>query len=80
MKQMRSDLKQYEEGLTYYESTGKKLSKETLFYANKAYQSGEINFLQYAQLLENAKTIESNYLKSLFQYNMTVLEANYLMN
>lgn len=79
-KAMRSDLKQYEEGLTYYESTGKKLSKETLFYANKAYQSGEINFLQYAQLLENAKTIESNYLKSLFQYNMTVLEANYLMN
>lgn len=77
---MQSDLKQYEEGLTYYESTGEKLSKETLFYANKAYQSGEINFLQYAQLLENAKTIESNYLKSLFQYNMTVLEANYLIN
>lgn len=77
---MQSDLKQFEDELTYYESTGKKLSKETLFYANKAYQSGEINFLQYAQLLENAKTIESNYLKSLFQYNMTVLEANYLMN
>ena len=79
-KAMQSDLRQYDEGLTYYESTGKKLSEETLFYADKAYQNGEINFLQYAQLLENAKSFESNYLKSLFQYNMTVLELNYLMN
>ncbi len=76
---LQSDLKQYEQGLSYYESTGKNLSQETVFHANKAYQSGEINFLQYAQLLENAKSIESNYLKSLFQYNMTVLEVNYLM-
>jgi cobalt-zinc-cadmium resistance protein CzcA len=77
---LQSDLRQHEEGLTYYEITGKKLSQETLFYANKAFQNGEINFLQYAQLLENAKNIESNYLKSLYQYNMTVLEINYLMN
>jgi cobalt-zinc-cadmium resistance protein CzcA len=66
--------------LIYYESTGQKLSRETLFYANEAYQNGEINFLQYTQLLENAKTIESNYLNFLFQYNMTALEVNYLMN
>ncbi len=77
---LQSDLRQFEEGLTYYESTGKKLSMETLYHANKAYQNGEINFLQYTQLLENTKTIEANYLKSLFRYNMTVLEANYLMN
>ncbi len=77
---LQSDLRQYEQELTYYESTGKKLASETLFYANKAYQNGEINFLQYTQLLENAKSIESNYLSSLFQYNMAVLEVNYLMN
>jgi heavy metal efflux system protein len=75
-----SDIRQYDEGLNYYESTGNKLSKETLFYANEAYKNGEINFLQYIQLLENAKTIESNYLKSLFQYNMTALEVNFLIN
>lgn len=75
-----SDLRQLEEELNYYESTGKKLSAETVFHANLAYQNGEINFLQYIQLLENSKSIESNYLESLFQYNMTVLEANYLMN
>ncbi|MDW7694720.1 CusA/CzcA family heavy metal efflux RND transporter [Flammeovirgaceae bacterium SG7u.111] len=77
---LQSDLRQFEEELDYYNSTGKKLSEETLFHATKAFQNGEIDFLQYAQLLENTKTIESNYLTSLFQYNMTVLEANYLMN
>jgi cobalt-zinc-cadmium resistance protein CzcA len=77
---LQSDLRKHEEGLNYYESTGKKLSKETLFHAVQAFQNGEINFLQYTQLLDNAKSIEVNYLTTLFQYNMTVIEANYLMN
>jgi cobalt-zinc-cadmium resistance protein CzcA len=79
-KSLQSDLRQYQEGLNYYESTGKRLADETLFHAVTAFQNGEINFLQYTQLLENVKNIESDYLASLFKYNMTVLEANYLMN
>lgn len=74
-----SDLNQHAAVLKYYETTGKKLSKETIFYANKSYQNGEINFLQYVQLLENAKNIEINFLKSLLLYNNTVLEINYLL-
>lgn len=76
---LQSDLRQLQEELTYYELTGKRLSEETLSHATKAFQHGEINFLQYTQLLDNAKSFEANYLISLFQYNMTVLEANYLM-
>ena len=77
---LQADLRQFEKGLQYYESSGKRLSEETLFHAGKAFQNGEINFLQYTQLLDNAKSIESTYLSNLFQYNMTVLEVNYLMN
>lgn len=79
-KALQSDLEQLNEELNYYESSGKNLAKETLFYAVKAFQGGEINFLQYTQILENAKSIESNYLDALFKYNMTVLDANYLIN
>jgi cobalt-zinc-cadmium resistance protein CzcA len=79
-RELQLDLKQLEEHLNYYENSGKKLAEETLFYADKAYQNGEIDYLQYLQLLENAKTIEFNYHKALFQYNITVLEANYLVN
>ncbi len=79
-KALQSDLRQLEEGINYYKLTGKKLAEETLFHATKAFQGGEINFLQYTQLLDNAKSIELNYHLTLFQYNMAVLEANYLMN
>jgi len=75
-----SDLLKYEEGITYYENQGKTLAKELFSNAEKAFTNGEINFLQYVQLLENAKNIERNYLENLLQYNNTVLEANYLIN
>ena len=78
--ELQSDLRQFEEGISYYEMTGKHLSEETIFHAEQAFKNGEIDFLQYTQLLENAKSIETNYLTSLFKYNMTVLEANFLMN
>lgn len=77
---LQSDLRKYEEGLNYYKSTGQKLAEETRFHAERAFRNGEINFLQYIQLLENAQSIETNYLHALFQYNMTALEANYLIN
>ncbi len=78
--ELQSDLRQFEEGVSYYLLTGKELSEKTIFHAEQAFKNGEIDFLQYTQLLENAKNIESNYLTSLFKYNMTVLEVNFLMN
>lgn len=75
-----SDLKKFEEGIDYYDQTGKKLSNALTLNASKAFQSGEIDFFQYVQLLENAKNIEISYLNNLFEYNATVLELNYLTN
>lgn len=75
-----SDLKKYQETVDYYENTGKTLSKELTTTASKAFHNGEIDFLQYVQLMENAKNIEINYLQNLNQYNQTVLELNYLTN
>ena len=77
-KSLYSDLKKYEEGVAYYNSNGKALSKELVLNASKAFENGEIDFLQYIQLLESSKGIELNYLQNLFNYNSTVLELNYL--
>lgn len=73
-----SDLKKYKESIDYYTNTGKTLAKELTMTASKAFKNGEIDFLQYVQLLENSRTIELNYLQNLFNYNSTVLELNYL--
>lgn len=75
-----SDLKKFQETVDYYETTGKRLSKELTTTASKAFQNGEIDFLQYVQLLESAKNIEINYLQNLNKHNTTVLELNYLTN
>lgn len=77
-KSLNSDLKKYEEGVNYYNSAGKTLSEELTLNASKAFQNGEIDFLQYVQLLENSSTIEINYLQNLYNYNSTILELNYL--
>jgi cobalt-zinc-cadmium resistance protein CzcA len=75
-----SDLNKFQEGVDYYETTGGKLAKELTTSASKSFQNGEIDFLQYVQLLESAKNIQINYLQNLNAYNATVLELNYLIN
>ncbi len=79
-KGLLSDLKKFEEALNYYDTIGEHLSKELTTNASMAFRNGEINFLEYVQLLESAKDIEINYLQNLFAYNKTVLEVNYLTN
>lgn len=78
-RSLLSDLKKYDAAINYYDTSGKTLSHELVSNATKAFQNGEIDFLQYVQLIESARNIEMNYLENLFQYNMTVLEANYLI-
>ena len=77
---LKSEIDALNEDLKYYKEKGNKLSEELLFHSGRAFQEGEIDFLQYSQLLENAKSIELNYLNTLVEYNNKVLEANYLMN
>ena len=80
LQSLLAALEQYREAVDYYESTGKDLSRELIKNANKAFNYGEIDFLQYIQLLENARNIEINYLENLLNYDFTVLEINYILN
>lgn len=73
-----AELKKYRKAIEYYEQTGEELASGILANAQMAYREGEIDYLQYIHLLENARNIEINYLRNLWEYNMTVLEANYL--
>jgi len=70
----------YKKGIDYYFQFGEKLHNETMMNANKAYNAGEINFIDYVTLLNHANTIKMNYLQNRFFYNMTVIEANYILN
>lgn len=78
--QLHSELNKYEEAINFYTKSGRKLSKELINTSKKAFYNGEIDFIQFILLLENAKGIEMTYLENLYNYNQTVLELNYLMN
>lgn len=79
-EQLQTELGKYEKALRFYQDEGRILSQEIINTSTKAFQSGEIDFLQYLQSLEHAKSVEKNYLDNLIQYNLTVIEMNYLMD
>jgi cobalt-zinc-cadmium resistance protein CzcA len=77
LSQKESELAKYQEAINYYNQFGKKLADEILKVANLSYKNGEIDFFQYIQSLENATTIQVDYLDTLLQYNNTQLELYY---
>ena len=75
--QKESELAKYQEAINYYNQFGKKLSDEIIKVANLSYKNGEIDFFQYIQSLENATTIQVDYLDTLLHYNNSQLELYY---
>jgi cobalt-zinc-cadmium resistance protein CzcA len=76
--ELLSQQKKYEEALSYYHQEGRHLSQEIFKTARISYESGEINFFQYIQSMENALEILLDYLYNLNAYNQVVLQINYL--
>ncbi|WP_186758110.1 CusA/CzcA family heavy metal efflux RND transporter [Echinicola salinicaeni] len=77
---LNQDLEKYRKAIDNYLDVGMGLAAGLVSNAQLAYKNGEIDFLQYIQLLENAKGIELTYLENLWQYNLTILEAKYLLD
>lgn len=77
--QLLAALDKHQRSIVFYQAEGRELARGILTHANLAFQSGEIDFLQFIQLLENAKDIEISYLDNLNAYNQTVLDINHLM-
>ncbi|RDI53491.1 CusA/CzcA family heavy metal efflux RND transporter [Flavobacterium glaciei] len=76
--QKKNELAKHQEAINYYNQYGKKLSDEIIKVGNNSYKHGEIDFFQYIQSLENATTIQVEYLDSILQYNQTQLDLQYL--
>ena len=78
-RRLRSQLSKYRRAVSYYENTGQRLATELFKAARRNFQEGEIDFLQYVQSLDNATSIELDYLENLNAYNQTLLELTYLV-
>lgn len=78
IRQKTSELEKHNEAITYYNEYGKSLSEEIIKVADMSYKHGEIDFFQYILSLENATTIQVDYLNNVLQYNKTQLDIQYL--
>ena len=78
INQKNSELEQYNQAIDYYNQYGKKVSQEIIKVANMSYQHGEIDFFQFIQSLENATTIQVEYLAAVSKYNQTQLDLQYI--
>ena len=78
LSQQQQILEKYKEGIKYYNQYGKKLSEEIIKVAEMSYKHGEIDFFQYIMSLENATSIQMDYLETLLQYNLTQLNLQYI--
>jgi cobalt-zinc-cadmium resistance protein CzcA len=76
--QSKNTLVQHQHAINYYTEHGEKLASEILKVADMSYKHGEIDFFQYIQSIENATTIQMEYLEALIQYNKTQLDLQYL--
>jgi cobalt-zinc-cadmium resistance protein CzcA len=78
LDQLQAQLLQQNEAMAYYEEEGGALADEILKAAESSFRSGEIDFFQYIQSLENSYEIRISYLDQLETYNETVLNINYI--
>jgi cobalt-zinc-cadmium resistance protein CzcA len=77
-QQLLSALKRDKQAIDNYQQQGKYLAQELLKAAQKSFQYGEINFLQFVQSVQNAQAIELVYLDNLISYNQNSIRLKYL--
>ena len=70
----------YENLLNYYRGTAEPNARKITTNATKAYQNGDISYVEYVQNLEVAQTILVNYADAVRQYNQTIINIQYLTN
>lgn len=76
--QLQQEYKKQELALQYYEQTGLQQAELIINSSRLSFQNGEISYLEWTALMNNAVSIQLNYLDAVRQYNQTIIELEYL--
>jgi cobalt-zinc-cadmium resistance protein CzcA len=71
--------RKYQETLDYYETIGLKNADLMISTINQQFAAGEINYLSWVTLTNQALGVKSDYLDAVNNYNETIIELMYLM-
>jgi cobalt-zinc-cadmium resistance protein CzcA len=73
------DYYKYKSLLDYYENIALIQSDLMIDNATKSYNNGNINYLEYIQVMNNSINIKNNYLNLVNNYNQSIIAIEYLM-
>ena len=79
MQSYEQDYLKFSKSLTYYENYAIPQSQLIISNALKGYKAGEIGYVEFVQALSRALTIKSDYLKTVHDYNLSVINIQYLL-
>lgn len=74
-----SRYRQFTQELNYYESAGLLEAAQTLKSASESYRLGSITYYIYLLNIEQAFSIELNYLEALKNYNQSITHLKYIL-
>ena len=66
--------------MNHYTNTALPNANSILTNAGKAYQSGDISYIEYLQSVQISLEIERNYLQAIHNFNQTTINLQYLIN
>jgi len=77
-QQLQQEYIKQQRALQYYEQTGLQQSELIMNHSRISFQNGDISYLEWTTLMNNAVSIHLNYLESLRQYNLAIIELEYI--
>jgi heavy metal efflux system protein len=78
-EQLNQELIKYRTALQYFRNSALPNAELILKTTQTAIQKGELSYTEYLFNLKNANAIKEQYLQTLWQYNQTIQELNYLV-
>jgi cobalt-zinc-cadmium resistance protein CzcA len=78
LQQLMAAYKKELNNLAYYENTGLQQAELIIKTARLSFENGEISYLEWTALMNNAVNIQLNYMDAVHQYNQTLIELEYL--
>ena len=78
--QVMKQYQKYQNAVLYFENTALKNAETLKTTANKQFLNGEINYLEWVLLMNQAISIQSDYIEAIRNRNNAVAEINYYLN
>lgn len=79
-QQQIQQLNTFQSLVDYYKTTALANADLITKNAGKAYQNGDVSYVEYVQALETALTIRTNYINAIHNFNQAVINLQFLVN